>query len=225
MVFFVKKFTWLNHPVCWIRMHHASHVCKLHKSLHGLIQAPRAWYNCLSKYLLELGFHGSESDSSLFIRHHGHHLIILMILSKLEHISLILIMYFIHFLKNLQLKILTYETIFLGESYEARIKSSSLANKVHTGLVCSKKDGAKSCLTPIACKITLSRHTGVFITHTAWYRMHLRSKKVCQFMHCPSTGHWVAVKRILRYLKHTIHYDIFIQPFISATLDAFSDVD
>lgn len=44
-------------------------------------------------------------------------------------------------------------------------------------------------------------------------------------MQCPTTGHWVAVKRILCYLKHTIHYDIFIQPFISATLDAFSDVD
>lgn len=30
--------------------------------------------------------------------------------------------------------------------------------------------------------------------------------KVCQFMSSPTTDHWSAVKRILRYLKHTLNY-------------------
>ena len=44
-----------------------NHVCKLKKALYGLKQAPRAWFSRLSTRLIELGFHGSLSDTSLFI--------------------------------------------------------------------------------------------------------------------------------------------------------------
>jgi hypothetical protein len=44
-----------------------NHVCKLQKAIYGLKQAPRAWFSRLSTKLLELGFHGSRSNSSLFI--------------------------------------------------------------------------------------------------------------------------------------------------------------
>ena len=44
-----------------------NHVCKLQRAIYGLKQAPRAWFSHLSTKLLELGFHGSRSDSSLFI--------------------------------------------------------------------------------------------------------------------------------------------------------------
>jgi hypothetical protein len=42
-------------------------VCKLHKAIYGLKQAPRAWFSRLSARLLELKFHSSKYDSSLFI--------------------------------------------------------------------------------------------------------------------------------------------------------------
>uniref|UniRef100_A0A2N9GP72 Reverse transcriptase Ty1/copia-type domain-containing protein n=1 Tax=Fagus sylvatica TaxID=28930 RepID=A0A2N9GP72_FAGSY len=44
-----------------------THVCKLNKAIYGLKQAPRAWFSRLSSRLLQLGFHGSLSDTSLFI--------------------------------------------------------------------------------------------------------------------------------------------------------------
>jgi histone deacetylase 1/2 len=42
-------------------------VCKLHKSLYDLKQAPRAWYTRLSDLLLSIGFWASKVDTSLFI--------------------------------------------------------------------------------------------------------------------------------------------------------------
>ena len=43
-------------------------VCKLHKSIYGLKQSPRAWYAKLSTVLTELGFTRSNADHSLFLR-------------------------------------------------------------------------------------------------------------------------------------------------------------
>ena len=44
-----------------------THVCKLHKALYGLRQAPRAWFQELWSFLLANGFTNSHSDTSLFI--------------------------------------------------------------------------------------------------------------------------------------------------------------
>ncbi|KAI3678299.1 hypothetical protein L6452_37586 [Arctium lappa] len=43
-------------------------VYKLKKALHGLHQAPRAWYDTLSTYLLENGFERGNIDKTLFIK-------------------------------------------------------------------------------------------------------------------------------------------------------------
>ncbi|PKI42234.1 hypothetical protein CRG98_037350 [Punica granatum] len=46
---------------------HPDFVYRLRHSLYDLKQAPRAWFACLSNFLLSLGFYGSLADSSLFI--------------------------------------------------------------------------------------------------------------------------------------------------------------
>nr|GEU33500.1 putative ribonuclease H-like domain-containing protein [Tanacetum cinerariifolium] len=45
-------------------------VFKAEKALHGLHQAPKAWYETLSTYLLDNGFHRGKIDKTLFIRRH-----------------------------------------------------------------------------------------------------------------------------------------------------------
>ncbi|GKB92382.1 putative ribonuclease H-like domain-containing protein, partial [Tanacetum coccineum] len=45
-------------------------VYKVEKALYGLHQAPRAWYETLSTYLLENGFHRGQIDKILFIKIH-----------------------------------------------------------------------------------------------------------------------------------------------------------
>jgi Reverse transcriptase (RNA-dependent DNA polymerase) len=49
--------------------------------------------------------------------------------------------------------------------------------------------------------------------------------KVSQFMHSPTTIHWAAVKRILRYLKGSISHGILLQPAPNFSLNAYSDAD
>ena len=44
-------------------------MCKLHKSIYGLKQAPQAWFNRLSTALLSLRFVSSQVDPSLFTYH------------------------------------------------------------------------------------------------------------------------------------------------------------
>ncbi|KAI5317937.1 hypothetical protein L3X38_037644 [Prunus dulcis] len=43
-------------------------VCKLNRSLYGLKQATRAWYDELFQALISLGFQSSQADTSLFIK-------------------------------------------------------------------------------------------------------------------------------------------------------------
>ena len=59
----------MKQPLGFVHPQYPHHVYKLHKALYGLKQAPCAWFSRLSSKLLELGFHGSLSDTSLFISH------------------------------------------------------------------------------------------------------------------------------------------------------------
>jgi hypothetical protein len=46
--------------------------------------------------------------------------------------------------------------------------------------------------------------------------------KVCQFLHCPTTDHWMAVKRILRYLKQSVKTGLKIERSSSSLITGFS---
>lgn len=49
--------------------------------------------------------------------------------------------------------------------------------------------------------------------------------RVCQFLSTPTTSHWAAVKRILRYLHATIDLGLCFTKSTSSLLSAFSDAD
>jgi histone deacetylase 1/2 len=50
-------------------------------------------------------------------------------------------------------------------------------------------------------------------------------KKVCQYLHSPTTLHWTAVKRILRYVRGTSDVGLKITRSPSMLLSGFSDAD
>lgn len=47
------------------------HLCKLHKVIYDLRQAPRVWHDALKTFITTNGFHISKNDLSLFIYHKG----------------------------------------------------------------------------------------------------------------------------------------------------------
>ena len=67
----LKERVYMRQPVEFIDPQFPSHICSLQKSLYGLRQAPRAWFEKFSTHLLSLGFTASQSDSSLFIFRQG----------------------------------------------------------------------------------------------------------------------------------------------------------
>jgi len=49
--------------------------------------------------------------------------------------------------------------------------------------------------------------------------------KVCEFLHAPTTVHWSAVKRILRYVKGTKNLGLLIRRSRTMLVSSFSDAD
>lgn len=61
----------MEQPNGFVNPKFSDYVCKLKRSLYGLKQVPRAWFQRLSDFLLGIGFKPSQVDYSRFILNHG----------------------------------------------------------------------------------------------------------------------------------------------------------
>lgn len=99
---------------------------------------------------------------------------------------------------------------------------------------------AKPVSSPMSSSTVLSKFGGTALSDPSTYRSIVGSlqylsltrpdlafafNKVCQYMSHPTEDHWSAVKRILRYLKHTIHHGLLLHRTTTFSLQAFSDAD
>ncbi|GJU92035.1 retrovirus-related pol polyprotein from transposon TNT 1-94 [Tanacetum coccineum] len=73
----LKEEVYVSQPERFVDPDHPTHVCHLKKALYGLKHAPRAWYNTLSRFLMENKF--SEVDPTLFTRKTGKHILLVQI--------------------------------------------------------------------------------------------------------------------------------------------------
>uniref|UniRef100_A0A2N9GUP3 Uncharacterized protein n=1 Tax=Fagus sylvatica TaxID=28930 RepID=A0A2N9GUP3_FAGSY len=202
----LKETVFMAQPLGFVNSSLPSHVCHLHKSLYGLKQAPRAWFERFTSHLLTLGFTASVADASLFILSH----------------------------KSVTVYLLLYvdDIIITGNSLSA---VSDIISQLSTAF--ELKDLAAS--TPIATTPLLTSTSTECLSDPTPYRSLVGAlqyatftrpditfavNRVCQFMHKPSPAHFVAAKRILRYLKGTLDRGILFQPGPFA-LTAFTDAD
>jgi histone deacetylase 1/2 len=224
------------------------HVCRLDKALYGLKQAPRAWYARLSTKLCKLGFKPSKSDTSLFIYSKNGIVIYMLVYvddiivtsSSAEAVTALL--------KDLRadfaLKDLGELSYFLGIEVKPMQGGILLKQEKYAGDILERV-GMKHCKsspTPLAASENLSKEDGELLSSedATKYRsivgalqyitltrpdLAFAVNKVCQFLHAPTTAHWTAVKRILRYVKGTSDFGIKITKSPSTLLSAFSDAD
>ena len=68
---FLKEDVYMEQPPGYATNDSNLWVCKLHKSLYGLKQASRSWFERFSLHIQEAGFQKSALDHSLFIYHKG----------------------------------------------------------------------------------------------------------------------------------------------------------
>jgi hypothetical protein len=241
----LKETVYMAQPLGFIDSAHPSQVCKLHKSLYGLKQALRAWFERFTSHLLTLGFTASLADASLFVLHHGSTTVYLLlyvddiiitsnnstaisdIVSQLSVVFELKDLGLLHYFLGLQID---YKKVGLFVHQHKYV--SDLLHKF-------QMTDCKAAPTPIATTPPLSTDHDDALSDPTPFRSLVGAlqnatftrpdiafavNRVCQFMHKPSTIHFVAAKRILRYLKGTLHKGIFFQPRPLA-LTAFTDVD
>ena len=224
------------------------YVCKLDKALYGLKQAPRAWYSRLSLQLKYLGFIASKADTSLFIYNKAGVVIFVLIYvddiivaSSSQNATNALL----HDLSSeFALKDLGDLHFFLGIEVKKTQDGIVLNQEKYITELLSRM-GMKNCKpvpTPLSSSEKLSAYEGVPLQEeeSTRYRSTVGAlqyltltrpdisfavNKVCQYLHAPTSAHWSAVKRIVRYVKHTMGIGLHFKRSNSTLVSAFSDAD
>ncbi|GAU13081.1 hypothetical protein TSUD_173810 [Trifolium subterraneum] len=212
----------------------ANLVCKLNKALYGLKQAPRQWFDRLTTALLQFGFQASKCDPSLFTYTKNRQVVYLLVYVDdiiITGSSSTLVQTLVQKLDSVfSLKQLGDLEYFLGIEVKQLPDKSLLLTQskyIKDLLVKTNMVDCKPINTPMMSSCKLSKVGSAGMSDTTLYRSVVGSlqyatitrpeisfavNKVCQFMSAPFESHWIAVKRILRYLRGTIQFGLKISP-------------
>nr|GEW78688.1 copia protein [Tanacetum cinerariifolium] len=75
----LKEEVYVGQPLGFFRKQYPDYVYALNKALYCLKQAPRAWYDILSQFLIESGFQKGLINTTLFIKKKGKHIMLIQI--------------------------------------------------------------------------------------------------------------------------------------------------
>lgn len=235
-----------SQPAGFVDSSHPYHGCLLHKFLHVLKQAPRTWFLRFKNFQLSLGFHASQCDSSLFIRHRASTIAYLLVYVD----DIILTANSPHTLHSVIAPLKSEFSMsdlgdlhhFLGINVTPNSSSLFLCQQQYTLEILerAKMLNCKPVSTHIDTSSKLSSSTGHVLSKPTKYRSLVGAlqyltltrpnisyavQQVCLFMHEPHDIHMQLVKRILRYLHGTSHYDIQLYKSSTSDLLAYTDVD
>ncbi|KAI0516410.1 hypothetical protein KFK09_009085 [Dendrobium nobile] len=221
------------------------HVCLLHKAIYGLKQAPRLWFATLSTYLKNQNFLISSADPSFFHYHKDHlHIYILVYVDDIlitGNDSSSITSLILNLQQKFQTRNLGHLSKFLGIEFHRSAagyhlhQHSYIQDLLHT----ASMTNCKPLLTPLPSKYPVDQTLQLPFGQPDLFRklagslQYLTStrpdiafavNKLCQHMHNPLLLHFQLLKRVLRYLKGTLHHDLFL-PKTDLFLSAYSDSD
>ena len=222
-------------------------VCKLRKSLYGLKQSPRAWFERFTRAVCKHGFSQSQADHTLFFKHsHDGRVAILIVYVD----DIILTGDFEEEIADLKIFLATDFEIkdlgnlryFLGMEVARSRKGISVSQRKYvldllkeTGMI-----GCKPADTPMdsTIKIGLLENSApiekeryqrlvgklIYLSHTC-PDISFPVSVVSQFMNKPNEEHLAAVYRILRYLKMTPGKGLFFEKNTKRNIEIYTDAD
>ncbi|KAJ3699566.1 hypothetical protein LUZ61_003271 [Rhynchospora tenuis] len=242
----LEETIYMQQPPGFVDSLNPDKVCLLKKALYGLKQAPRAWFHKLRDFLQSQKFQCSQSDNSLFVfQEKGTVLYILVYVDDIiiTGNNMAAITGLMSTLQSaFSIKDLGQLNYFLGIQVIHSPQSMHLnqTQYIHSILEKTNMAGAKPCKSPMEAGLQLSKYSGVTLSDPHMYIMTVGAlqyatiirpditfavNKVSQFMSAPTDLHWQAVKRVLRYLKGTIHHGLHLQASPNLCINAYTDAD
>ncbi|KAM1046992.1 hypothetical protein PS2_026160 [Malus domestica] len=221
-------------------------VCRLNKSLYGLKQASRSWFQKFSNAIRQDGFQQSMADYSLFTKVSGDSFTVVliyvddMIITGNDDSAITNLKGFLH--TQFRIKDLGHLRYFLGVEVARSTTGISISQRKYTLDILDEAGllGAKPVQTPMKENVKLSPIDGELLKNASYYRrlvgrliyltitrpeitysVHILS----QFMQHPRKPHLNAVHRLLRYLKGSPGQGLFFPSKGNLLLTGFCDAD
>ncbi|KAK0577899.1 hypothetical protein LWI29_001989 [Acer saccharum] len=222
-------------------------VCKLRKSLYGLKQSPRAWFDRFTKAIKKHGYSQGQADHTLFTKFSPTGQVAILIVyvddiivtgdytEEMGYLKEVLA-------KEFEIKDLGSLKYFLGMEV-ARSKKGIVVSQRKYILDLLKETGMLGCKpadTPMESSYKISFKEDSPLVDTGRYQRlvgkliylsHTRPdigfpvSVISQFMNKPNEEHLEAVYRILRYLKMNPGKGIFFRKGTSKEVEIYSDAD
>ena len=226
--------------------HSPGQVCRLKKALYGLKQAPRAWFEKFSTVVTSLGFVSSYHDSALFVRSYSAGRILLLLYVD----DMIITGDDIDGIADLKstlsrrfdMKDLGPLRYFLGIEVASSEKGYLLSQSKYTADIIERARLTDTRIvdSPLEVNARYTPSDGTPLPDPALFRSVVGSLVyltitrpdiayvvhiVSQFISSPTSIHWAAVMRIIRYLRGTLYQSLLFSSTSSLELRAFSDAD
>ncbi|GJU33821.1 putative ribonuclease H-like domain-containing protein [Tanacetum coccineum] len=242
----IEEEVYVHQPPGFVDPAHPNKVYKVVKALYGLHQAPRAWYETLSSFLLENGFRRGTIDKTLFIKKNKSDIMLVQVYvddiifgstkksmcTEFEEVM--------H--KRFQISSMGELTFFLGLQVKQQPDGIFISQDKYVADILKKFDfcSIKIATTPIESNKPLVKDEDGVEVDVHEYRsmigslMYLTASRpdimfaVCacaRFQVTPKASHLHAVKRIFRYLKHQPKLGLWYPRDSPFELEAFSDSD
>ncbi|GJS74246.1 putative ribonuclease H-like domain-containing protein [Tanacetum coccineum] len=242
----VARIEAISQPLGFVDPEFPEKVYKVEKALYGLHQAPRAWYETLSTYLLDNGFYRGQIDKTLFIKRVKDDILLVqvyvddIIFGSTKKSLCTDFEQIMH--KRFQMSSIGELTFFLGLQVKQKEDGIFISQDKYVGEILKKFgfSSIRTASTPMETNKALTKDEDGKDVDVHLYRsmigslMYLTSSRpdimfsVCacsRFQVQPKVSHLNAVKRIFRYLKGRPNLGLWYpkdSPFI---LEAFLDSD
>ncbi|GKF34351.1 uncharacterized mitochondrial protein-like protein, partial [Tanacetum coccineum] len=221
-------------------------VYKVEKALYGLHQAPKAWYETLSTYLLDNGFQRGKIDKTLFIKRHKGDILLVqvyvdnIIFGSIKKELCVAFEKLTH--EKFQMSSMGELTFFMGLQAQQKNDAIFISQYKYVDEI-SKKFGftkVKTASTPMETQKPLLKdedgeevdvHMYRSMIGSLMYLIYSRSDIMFAVCACaryqvnPKVSHLHAVKRIFRYLKGQLKLGLWYPKDSPFDLVAYIDSD